>query len=122
MSVPDTLDSLPALGDSDDRLPGHTWSVGAERGGSFGQRPHGSHIRSQPSVAQSLGELGELGAIGLNDEEDRPPVLELDRGRLGNGDERAAGAYKRGRTLQDFPPDHVEHHIDLAGVLDAVRL
>jgi hypothetical protein len=48
-------------------------------------------VRSQSSVAQPLGELAELGAIGLNDEEDRPPVLRLDRGRFGNGDQRVAG-------------------------------
>jgi hypothetical protein len=103
----------------DDRLAGHSRSVGAQRGGRFGQRPHGPHIRGQPSVTQPLGELGELGAIGLDDEEDRPSVLRLNRGRFGNRDERAAGAYKRGRTLQDLPPDDVEHHIDLAGVLQA---
>ena len=73
---------LPALGDSDDRLPGCMRGVGPERGGSFGQPPRGPHIRSQSSVAQPLGELGQLGAIGLNDEEDRPPVLGLDRGRF----------------------------------------
>jgi hypothetical protein len=69
--------SLPALGDSDDRVPGHTRSVGAERGRRLSHRPHGSHIRSQSSVAQPLGDLRKLGSIDLNDEEDRQPVLRL---------------------------------------------
>jgi hypothetical protein len=108
---------LPALGDPDDRLPGHTRSVGAERGGHFGQRPDSPHIRSQSSVAQPLGELGELGAIGLHDEEDRPPVLGLFRGRFDRCDERAAGAYKPDGTLEDVPADQVEHHVGLSGFL-----
>ena len=61
----------------------------------------------------------EVRTIGLDDEEDRPGVLRLDRGRLGNGDERAAGAYERGRTLKDATADHVEHHVGLTDVLEA---
>lgn len=58
----------------------------------------------------------------LNDEEDRPSVLRLDRGRFGDGDQRAASAYERGRAPEDVAADHVEHHIDLAGGLQRVGL
>jgi len=64
-----------------------------------------------------LGEFGELGAIGLHDEEDRPPVLGLFGRRLDRCDERAAGAYKPDGTLEDVPADQVEHHVGLSGVL-----
>ena len=55
-AVPATCDRgrLPALDDLDDRLPGRMRGVGAERGGRFGQRSHGPHIRGQSSVAQPL--------------------------------------------------------------------
>ncbi|MEV6899264.1 hypothetical protein [Amycolatopsis sp. NPDC051372] len=36
--------------------------------------------------------------------------------------ERAAGAHQSGGAIEDVPAEHVEHHVDLAGVLQPVRL
>jgi len=80
------------------------------------RRPHGPDDRLEASVPQSLGEVGEPGAIGFDDEEDSPPVPGLDLGWRGYGDERAAGARQSGRAVEDVAADHGEHHVDLAGI------
>jgi hypothetical protein len=46
----------------------------------------------------------------------------LDLGWRGDGDERAAGAHQSGRAVEDVAADHVEHHIDLAGIFQLIGL
>jgi hypothetical protein len=108
-------------GDAVDRLAGCAF-VGGERGGCFGEWPYGADDRLEPSVPQPRGEVGEPGAVGFDDEEDGPPVRGLDLGRHGDGDERAAGAHQGGRAVEDVSADHVEHDVDLAGVLQLLGL
>ena len=50
------------------------------------------------------------------------PSLGWTVGTLIGGDERAAGAHQRSRAVEDLAADHVEHHVDLAGVLQLVGL
>jgi hypothetical protein len=69
-----------------------------------------------------MGEVRKPGTVGFDDEEDGPPVLGLDRGWLGDGDKRAASAHERGRAFEDVAADDVEHHVDLARVLQMVGL
>jgi hypothetical protein len=46
----------------------------------------------------------------------------LDGGDPGDGDQRAAGAHQRRRAVEDLTADHVEHHVNLAGVVQIVGL
>ena len=55
-------------------LPGVRRS-GANAAGASASVPHGPDDRLEPAVAHPLGQVRELGAIGFDDEEDRPPVL-----------------------------------------------
>ena len=50
------------------------------------------------------------------------PSLGWTVGNLDDGDERAAGAHKRSRAVEDLAADYVEHHVNLAGVFPLVGL
>jgi hypothetical protein len=69
-----------------------------------------------------LGKVRQPRAIGLDDEEDGPPVPGTDRGRHRDGDESATGAHQGRRTVQYLAADRVEDHVDLTGVLQPVGL
>ena len=91
--------------------------VGSECGGGFSEWQHGTHHRFEASIPYSRGEVGELGAIGFDNEEHSPPVARLGLRRLGDGDERSACAHQCGRAGQNVSADHVEHHVDFPCVL-----
>jgi hypothetical protein len=50
------------------------------------------------------------------------PVLGLDCGHPGDRDQRAAGAHQCRRAVQNLTADHVEQHVNLAGVFQLVGL
>jgi hypothetical protein len=54
-----------------------------------------------------MGEVGQPGAVGFDDEEDGSPVLGLHGGLHGDGDEGAVRAYQFGRSLEDAAADDV---------------
>src|SRR6266568_9127405 len=109
------------LCDLDDRL-----AVGAPAGGECRGRlregPHGPHERLDPAVSEPLSKVREPGTVGFDDEEHGPPVAGLDGGWRCDGDQRAAGADQRGRAFEDLAADHVEHHVDLAGIFQLIGL
>ena len=51
-----------------------------------------------------------------------PPVARLGLRRLGDGDERSAGAHQCGRAGENVSADHVEHHVDFPCVLQLFGL
>ena len=91
--------------------------VGSECGGGFSEWQHGAHRWFEASIAYSRGQVGKPGAIGFDNEENRPPVARLGLGRLDDGDERSAGAHQCRRAGQNVSADHVEHHVDFPCVL-----
>ncbi|WP_204071694.1 hypothetical protein [Planotetraspora phitsanulokensis] len=62
--------------DLNDRLAGRA-AIAGERGGRFGKRSHGADDGVEPSGPEALGEVGQPGAVGFDDEEDGSPVLDL---------------------------------------------
>jgi hypothetical protein len=77
---------LSAVRHPDDRLAAGALG-GAERGGRFGERQHGSNDRAEPSIPEPPGQVREPDTIGFGDEEDRRPVLGPDLGWRGETDE-----------------------------------
>jgi YCII-related domain len=75
--------------------------VAGERGGRFGKRSYGADDGVEPSGPQALGEVGQPGAIGFDDEEDGSSVLRLHGGSRGDGDEGAARHSRRRSTAQN---------------------
>jgi hypothetical protein len=80
--------------------------------------------RTAPIMGLSRASLSRWArsASRFDDEEDGAPVFGLDRGRPGDGDERAASAHGCSRAVKDLTADHVEDHVGLAGVLPLVWL
>lgn len=115
------VSSPSLLGDADDRAAGDA-PLRGEGGGCLGQRLNGADPHLEPSFPESPGEVGEACAVGFHDEEEGPPVVGAHGGRVGDRDERAAGAHERGRAFEYVAADHVEHHVDLACVLPPVGL
>ena len=83
---------------------------------------HGRDPRVEPPVPHPLDKDRELPAIGFDDEEDRPAVGGLDRGRRGDGDEGAAGPHQRGGAVEDLGADHVEHQVRFSGLGELAEL
>jgi hypothetical protein len=94
--------------------------VADEHRSRLGKRSHGADDGVEPSGPEALGEVGQPGAVGFDDEEDGSPVLGLHGGCHGDGDEGSARAYQFGRSLEDVAADDVEHHVHLADVLQIV--
>jgi hypothetical protein len=65
--------------DLDDRLAGRA-PVAGERGGRMGERPHGADDGLKPSVPEPLSEVGQPGAVGVDDEDFGSPVFGLHGG------------------------------------------
>ena len=53
-----------------DNRPAARADVPGERGGRLGQRSYGADERGEPSAPDALGEVGQAGAVGFDDEED----------------------------------------------------
>jgi hypothetical protein len=96
--------------------------AGREGRGGLGQRTHLADGRVEPPVPHPPHEFGEPGPVGFDDEEDRTAVLRPDLGRLGDGDEGAAGTDECGRAAEDLAADDVEHDIGLSRVLQPLGL
>src|SRR5215470_5778468 len=86
--------ALAAVRYPDDRLAGPATFRG-EGGRHFGERSNGPDDRLQPTGPHPFSEVGQPAPVRLDDEEDRPAVGRSHVLRVGDRDERAAGAYQR---------------------------
>ena len=68
----------------------------------------------QLPLVDQAGEFGQLSAVGLLDEEDRPDVVPVS-GELprDHRHQRASGLDQGGRLGQHLAADQVEHHVGL---------
>src|SRR6516225_2638540 len=84
------------LTNADDRLP--RAPLGRVEGGdSFVKGRDAADVRPQSSVARPPDNLTQLGAIGYDDEVNRPAVSGPCLGRAGNGHQRSSGTnHERG--------------------------
>jgi hypothetical protein len=96
--------------------------IGSECRGSFSERQHRPHHRFEAPIPYPRGEAGQAGLIGFDNEEKCTPVARQGQRRLGDGDERSAGADQRRRTGENISADHVEHHVDFPGILQPFGL
>src|SRR5262249_2982380 len=101
---------------ADDRLP--LASPGRVQGGDgVVESRDVSDVRAQPSVAHTLDDLDQLGAIGLDDEVDSQPVVGSRHGRAHDGYHGPSGANEACGLLADLAADDIEHEIDTADIL-----
>src|SRR5258706_389107 len=102
--------------------------AGGVRGGDAPARRRGRVSRwnggtnSPGGSPPQLGDIGKAEPDGPDSEEEGPAVGGPHLGRADDREERAAGAYQRGRAFEDLAADHVERDVDLAGVLQPVSL
>src|SRR3954449_1795063 len=76
----------------------------------------------QSSVSHSLDDLTQLGAIGHDDEVDRPAVGGSPLGRPGDGHQRSSGSNQTRGPAPDVAADDIEHQIDSADVFQRIIL
>ena len=96
--------------------------TGRERRRGLGEGTHGADDRREAAGLHTACQIGEAGAVGLDDEEDGLADLWLSRGGGGDGDDPASGSQDAEGLFEDLAADHVEDDIDLAAVLESVGL
>src|SRR5262245_43420103 len=79
-----------------------------------------SDIGPQPSVPYPLSDLGELGAISLDDEVDHPAIGGSNICRSDDGHQRSASPDQRCRPLLNVSADDIEYQIDTADIFELV--
>src|SRR4051794_40346128 len=113
--------SAPLGTNADDRLPGA--SPGRVEGGDgIVEGRDVADVGPQPSVPHALDDLGQLGAIGLDDEVDCQAVGGPRLGRPYDCHQGSSGPDQAGGPLLDVSADDVEHEIDAADVFQGVVL
>jgi hypothetical protein len=83
----------------------------------------GSHVADvcpQPTNADPLDDLTQLGAIGYDDKVDSQAASGPRLGRAGDGHQRSSGANQARRPLPDVAADDIENQIDFADVFQGV--
>src|ERR671930_1182917 len=83
----------------------------------------GSHVADvcpQPTIADPLDELTQLGAIGYDDEVDSQAASGPRLGRAGNGHQRSSGANHARRPLRDVAADDIKYQVDPADIFKGV--
>ena len=75
-------------------------------------------VRSRPSRAPD--DLTQLGAIGYDDEVNRPAVSGPCLGRAGDGHQRSSGSNHARGPLRDVAAEDIEHQIDSADIFQSV--
>src|SRR6516225_1028903 len=107
------------LTDADDRLP--RAPLGRVEGGdSFVEGRDGADVRPQSSVTRPPDNLTQLGAIGYDDEVNRPAVSGSCLGRAGDGHQRSSGSNHARGPLRDVAAEDIEHQIDSADIFQSV--
>ena len=99
------------LTDADDRLP--RAPLGRVEGGDgFVEGRDGADVRPQPSVTRTPDDLTQLGAIGYDDEVNRPAVGGPRLGRPGDGHQRSSGSNHARGPLRDVAAEDIENQIE----------
>src|SRR5919204_4071536 len=83
----------------------------------------GSHLADvcpQPTIADPLDELTQLGAIGYDDEVDSQAARGPCLGRAGDGHQRSSGTNHARRPLRDVAAEDIENQIDPADIFQGV--
>src|SRR6202008_2423879 len=91
-----------------------------EGGNRIVEGSHFADVCPQPTNADPLDELTQLGAIGFNDEVDSPAARGPRLSRAGDGHQRSSGANHASRALRDVAAEDIENQIDLADVFQGV--
>src|SRR3984893_16126889 len=93
-----------------------------EGGNRIVEGSHFADVCPQPTNADPLDELTQLGAIGFNDEVDSPAARGPLLSRAGDGHQRSSGANHACRALRDVAAEDIENQIDLADVFQGVGI
>src|SRR5262245_20583669 len=92
-----------------------------EGGNRIVEGSDGADVCPQPTIADPLDELSQLGAIGYDDEVDSEAAARGPRlGRAGNGHQRSSGANHARRPLRDVTAEDIENQIDPADIFQGV--
>jgi hypothetical protein len=123
---------VPALhpsslgGDPEDGLAGQAAvALGLERLAALGQRPHPTHNRPQLAGIHPAAELGQLDAVGLDDEEHPAGIGAWRPSRCApdHRDQGAGGPDQQPGPGSRSPTNQVQDQVDLAdGVLDPLAV
>src|SRR5246500_4579841 len=96
-------------------------SLGPVEGGNrIVEGSHFADVCPQPTNADPLDELTQLGAIGFNDEVDSPAARGPRLSRAGDGHQRSSGANHARRPLRDVAAEDIENQIDSADIFQGV--
>src|SRR5262252_6670816 len=87
-----------------------------ESGNRIVEGSHVADVCPQPTVADPLDELTQLGAIGYHDEVDSQAARGPRLGRAGDGHQRSSGTNHARRLLRDLAAEDIENQIDLADI------
>src|SRR5437868_7900815 len=111
VAVPESLRT-----NADDRLP--LGSLGrVERRNGIVEGCDVAYVRPQSSVPHALGDLTQLGTIGLDNEVDREAVRGPRLGRSDDGHQRSSGPDQVCGPLLDIAADDIENQIDPTDIL-----
>jgi hypothetical protein len=118
----DSADRLHALmgacrsrTNADDRLPADPLGR-IESGDGIVEGRGGADVRPQSSGPHPLGDLNQLGTIGLDNEVNRQTVGGPRLGRPDDGHQCSSGSNQACGPLLDVAADDIEHQIDAADV------
>src|SRR5262249_28527759 len=105
--------------DADDRLslasfPRVQGADGLVKGRDF------ADVRPQPTDSQSLDDLGQLGAIGLDNEVDCQAVVRPRHRWADDGDQCSSISNEPRGPLADVTADDIEYEVDMADVVQRV--
>src|SRR5215475_3761056 len=91
-----------------------------EGGNRIVEGSHVTDVRPQPTIADPLDNLTQLGAIGYDDEVNGQAANGPRLGRAGDGHQLSSGANYARRPLRDVAAEDIENQIDFADVFQSV--
>src|ERR1043165_4541680 len=91
-----------------------------EGGDGVVERSHVPDLSPQPTIADPLGQLTQLGAIRYNDEVNSQAATQPRLGRASNGHQRSSFANHTRRPLRDVAAQNIKNQIDTADIFPGV--
>src|SRR5262249_18635193 len=91
-----------------------------EGGDGIVEGSHGADVCPHSSVTSPPDNLTQLGAIGYDDEVNRPAVSGPRLGRAGDSHQRSSGSNHARRPLRDVAAEDIENQIDAADLFQSV--